>query len=175
MTDDPSRAALDRVRAVVWNDWDGAFEHTRSRAALMREYLRRAALWARWCGAEEAWPFLDLAERVDPGTRAAEDVVDELEEYLAEQVGRHSIRETCRGAVQWAALRAGSHVELPDLPDPYEPLLLMYERGGGFHIEEFIDLNGVMVRLKRLEDHLSPEPVVALDRAALDALDTPAG
>ncbi|MFD0279457.1 hypothetical protein ACFVHB_36960 [Kitasatospora sp. NPDC127111] len=51
---------------------------------------------------------------------------------------------------------------------------LMRERGGGFHVGEYIDLDGISVPLGRLSDHLSDTPVVALDAVALDALDTSA-
>jgi hypothetical protein len=173
VTGQPERAVLERLQAVTWDDWDTAVEHTRSRAALMREYLRRAACWAKAVDAEDAWPFFDIAQQIDPATSADEDVKAELEDYLWNNVGRHSLRETCRGAVHWAALRARSQVALPDLPDPYDPLLTMYERGGGFFVEEFIDLNGIMVPFKTLDDHLSSEPVTEITTEALDALDAP--
>ncbi|MFH8520713.1 hypothetical protein ACH4CE_37990 [Streptomyces gelaticus] len=53
MSSEPSRAALERLRTITWDDLEPAFAHGRSRALLMREYMRRAALWARACGAEE--------------------------------------------------------------------------------------------------------------------------
>ncbi|MGW2255974.1 hypothetical protein ACWCXH_38400 [Kitasatospora sp. NPDC001660] len=62
---------------------------------------------------------------------------------------------------------------MPDLPDPYEPLLLMLERGGwcGLVIENRVaDFAIVRVPLGTWHDHLSTEPVVSLDRATLDAL-----
>ncbi|MGW0964533.1 hypothetical protein ACWD4K_37485 [Streptomyces gelaticus] len=53
MSSEPSRAALERLRTITWDD-PGAGLHPRAlRALLMREYMRRAALWARACGAEE--------------------------------------------------------------------------------------------------------------------------
>ncbi|MFF1651695.1 hypothetical protein [Streptomyces sp. NPDC058240] len=35
----------------------------------MREHMRRAALWARACGAEEGRPFFDVGEYVAPAGR----------------------------------------------------------------------------------------------------------
>lgn len=171
---DPSRVVLERLRAVEWSDWDGALAHTRSRAALVREYLRRSACWAGAFDAVDRWPFFDIAEHIDPTVRADPDIATDLEDYLSGAVRRPTIRNSCRGAVHWPAFRRGTNLALPDLPDPYEPLLLVFERGGGFYVEEFIDLDGIAVRLGSHTDHLSRAPVVALDPAVLDALDQPA-
>jgi len=55
VTDVPALATLERLRGVDWpGDWDHAFQHADSRRLLMREYLRRAALWARAYGADAA-------------------------------------------------------------------------------------------------------------------------
>jgi len=167
---------LGRLRAITWNDEDAAFDHTSSRVALLREYLRRAALWARAYQADGAWPFFDIAERVDPAIRAQAEVVAELDGYIWDNVGLPSIERTCRGAVHWAAFRAQARVELPGADDPYEPLLLMYERGGGFSTESnSFDLTGIMLPTRPLEDYLSTEPVVRLDTHTLDALDAAGG
>ncbi|MFI0910001.1 hypothetical protein [Streptomyces abikoensis] len=172
MTDDAPRALLERLRAIDWEDEDAPYDHAESRAALLREHLRRTALWARVFGAELSWPYIDLAELIDPTVRAGNEVLAELRDYLDEEVGWPQVEATLVAAVHWAAFRSGTQVALPDLDDPYEPLLLMYERGGGFTIESgFIDLNGVEVRVKPLPAYASEEPVVALDSAALDTLD----
>ncbi|MEE1774689.1 hypothetical protein PUR25_01075, partial [Streptomyces sp. JV181] len=63
--------------------------------------------------------------------------------------------------------------DLPmDLPDPYEPLLAMYERGGGYYLEEYLDLNGVMIPLRDLESNAPAAPFLTLAPADLDALDS---
>ncbi|MEV4440466.1 hypothetical protein AB0K09_15865 [Streptomyces sp. NPDC049577] len=163
---------MERLRSIDWEDDDEVFDHAMSRAALLREYLRRMAHWARAFNAEAYWPFFDLAPLVDPTVRPSDGVIAELDEYLSEHVGWPSIARTCRGAVNWAALRAQTTVGLPDLEDPYEPLLLLYQRGGGFTVEShFIDLTGVAVPIKPLEEHLMPDPIVELDPKVLDELD----
>ncbi|MFJ8473079.1 hypothetical protein [Kitasatospora sp. NPDC094011] len=138
----------------------------------MREYLRRSALWADAFGAEKLWPFLDIGRQIDPTVRAAPDVTADLDTFIDDTIGRRTLEETCRGAVHWPAFHRGTSLALPDLPEPYEPLLLMFERGGGFYVEEMIDLNGAAVPLGKLSDHLSHTPAVSLDPATLDALDT---
>ncbi|MER6997092.1 hypothetical protein [Streptomyces sp. NPDC000410] len=170
MTEKSSRRVLERLRAVDWGDDFAASDHSNSRALLMREYLRRAALWARAYGAEQSWPFFDIAEHVDAEIQASPEITAEVEEVLV-GLAPTSLQRTCRAAVRWAALRDG-HDDLPaDLPDPYEPLLLMYERGGGYFLEEYLDLNGVMIRLGNVESNASATPFLTLAPATLDALD----
>ncbi|MFJ2896717.1 hypothetical protein ACIO87_17755 [Streptomyces sp. NPDC087218] len=172
MSTEPPHAVLERLRAVDWyGDWDTASSHSRSRALLMREYMRRAALWAQAYGAQEEWPFFDVTGVIDPAFRPAPEVEAELEDYVARNVGTPSTARTCRGAVRWAALRERGGVALPDLPDPYEPLLLMYGRGGGYSIEEFIDLYGAMIPYGNFESNLNAEPFLTLAPGTLDALD----
>lgn len=161
---------LERLRAVDWSDDSTAFDHANSRALLMREYLRRSALWACAYGAEQSWPFFDIAEHVAAELETPPDVAAEVEEVLA-GLAPTSLKRTCRAALRWATLR-DSRDDLPaDLPDLYEPLLLMYERGGGYFLEEYLDLNGAMIRLGNVESNASATPFLVLAPATLDALD----
>ncbi|NXY95483.1 hypothetical protein HYE82_14010 [Streptomyces sp. BR123] len=162
---------LERLRAIDWEDEAAAWEHAPSRALLMREYLRRAALWARARGAEEAWPFFDVAEHLDAGAvQTPPDVAAELEDLL-NGLAPASLRTTCRAAVRWGAVRDAGQDLPAGLPDPYEPLLLMYERGGGYCLEEYVDLNGTMIRLGDVEGNAAATPFPTLAPATLDALD----
>ncbi|MFD4274108.1 hypothetical protein R2B67_24185 [Streptomyces cyaneofuscatus] len=170
MSGQPSRAVSDRLGAIDWDDDGAAFRHAHSRALLMREYLRRAALWAKAYGAEESWPFFDIAAHVDAAITTSPDVAAELEQLLR-SLAPASLRTTCRGAVRWPALLTAHRGLLAELPDPYEPLLLMYERGGGYHLGEYLDLNGVMIPLGDMESNVSAAPFVTLAPTTLDALD----
>ncbi|MFF1561867.1 hypothetical protein [Streptomyces sp. NPDC058279] len=146
--------------------------HERSLALLLREFLRRSALWARACGAEASWPFFDIAEHVDADVRTPADVAAGVED-LVRQLAPASLRTVCRAAVRWAALRDARHGPATRLPDPYEPLLLMFERGGGFSREEYLDLNGVMIPLGTVETNAAAAPFPGLATVTLDALDVP--
>ncbi|MEE1930901.1 hypothetical protein V1J52_22420 [Streptomyces sp. TRM 70351] len=98
--------------------------------------------------------------------------MDALEDHLDTIGARTSVRETCKGAVRWPALAPTAQAQVPAADDPYEPLLLLYERGGLFSVEgDFIDLTGIMLLLGRMDGHVATEPVVHLDNATLDALD----
>lgn len=117
-----------RLRSV---DWEGDWERSRSRVRLMQEFLRRSALWARELDSED-WPFFDVAALVEPSVRAESQTV----ERAVARAGAHQpvVGDTCAWALHFAALR-DADVRLPELPDPFEPLVRMYERGGAFVLD----------------------------------------
>lgn len=158
-------------------NWEMGFDRTLSRVRLMSEYLRRSAHWADALGCVDRWPFFDIAAEVDPGVRADAALVARVEEHLANDGPSWTVvRNTCLWALHWAALPAGAQVSGrisgAGADDPFAPLLLMYERGGGFTLSTgFIDIDAAGVRRRTWRDHLKPEPVVSLDPAVLDELD----
>ncbi|MER6912644.1 hypothetical protein ABT354_13330 [Streptomyces sp. NPDC000594] len=163
-------AVLGQLRAVDWGDDAAAFAHANSRALLMREFLRRTALWARAQGAEEAWPFFDVCDRIALDLSLSDRLAAEAESTLAD-LAPQSLRLACRAALRWAVLRDTGAPVPGGLPDPYEPLLLLVGRGGGWFLQEFLDLTGVMIRLGTVESNAAATPFTTLDRATLDALD----
>jgi hypothetical protein len=63
-------------------------------------------------------------------------------------------------------------LQLPDLPDPYEPLVVLYERGGVFFVENGVaDFELRRVPLRTWQANLASEPIVEIDPAVLDAVD----
>ncbi|MGR4881843.1 hypothetical protein ACIPUC_20960 [Streptomyces sp. LARHCF249] len=165
---------LERLRAVEWDgDWDAAFARVMSRRLLMREYLRRAGLWAQAYSAESAWPFFDVVEYVDPAFSLPPRLAAQLQQYLGTFTGLSAVKRTCTGAVRLAEYRALHADALPALPDLYEPLLLFYERGGAFLQDNtcFLDLTGVLMRPGTLQGHAAGPALSSLDHAVLDAVD----
>ncbi|WP_051696492.1 hypothetical protein [Streptomyces sp. NRRL S-244] len=174
MTDRAPSAMLERLRAVEWTgDWDDAVAHVRSRRVLMREYLRRAGMWAQAYSAESAWPFFDAADYVDPDFTLSPEIAKELREFLGQMTRDDSIKRTCAGAVRMAGLSAQNPSAGGDLPELYEPLVLFYERGGEFLRDNagFLDLTGVLLRPGTLRGHLGTPHLSSLGGAMLDALD----
>ena len=169
-----TRAAVTLARLLAI-DWDSplAFDHRQSRPRLMKEYLRRAALWARELDGGKPWPFFDIAELIAPDVHPPQELADQLEVLINERIGWPAVQTSCRAALRWAALLDSGHPIPSGLPDPYEPLLLMFERGGGFITEHgFIELDGASVSRRSVADYLSDEPVLAgFDPDYLDALD----
>ncbi|WP_141693613.1 hypothetical protein [Streptomyces sp. PTY087I2] len=164
---------LERLCAVEWvGEWSDIFGKAMSRRLLMREYLRRAALWAQEYSAESAWPFFDITEYLDSGCELSPSVTRRLEEFLRDRPSE--VKTTCRGAVRLAEIRAHNPAaEAHDLPGLYEPLIRFYERGGEFIRDNSgaLDLTGVSFRHGSLQGYAYNTPVVALHDAVLDALD----
>lgn len=168
MADQVTRLA-ERLRGI---DFSGGFAHERSRGYLMKEYLRRAAWWAQATRSQE-WPFFDIAATVNPAIRADSSLVERaLADLQAKRQGV-PVQRACVRALHFAAL-LDSGADLPAAPmQPFEPLVVMFERGGGFRVESggLIEVDTLGIRTGTLEENLSPDPVVALDKASLDALD----
>ena len=168
-------ATLARLQAVDWNGSSG-FEHRRSRSRLMAEYLRRAAYWAEALDATDEWPFFDLVAHLAPSVHVPEEQAEDLEALIYNHIGWPSVDQTARTALRWASLKDAGVPLPPGLEDPYEPLLIMFDRGGAWTTEAgFIDVGGSAVRRRTWHDHLISEPVTALDQATLDTLDEVAG
>ncbi|MEV5594050.1 hypothetical protein [Streptomyces sp. NPDC052496] len=173
MNDRTSSLTLNRLRAVTWmGDWDHAFGHVMSRRILLREYMRRAALWAQAYSADSEWPFFDVTPYVDAEFHLPTGLAAHLEEYLS-GVPTGAVRRTCSGAVRLNELRRRSPSATPDLPDLYEPLILFYERGGEFVRDNagFLDLTGVLFKPGPLQGHLRSPALSTLDDTVLDAVD----
>jgi len=164
-------ATLARLQAVDWKG-DSGFAHRRSRVRLMAEYLRRAALWAQALDATDEWPFFDIAAHVDPSIQVPATQAEDLEALIARGIGWDSVETATRAALGWAALLDAGVSLPPGLEDPFEPLLLMFDRGGAWTIEAgFIDVDGSAVRRKTWRDHLTTRPAVILDQSTLRAWD----
>ncbi|MEV5983942.1 hypothetical protein AB0L85_02880 [Streptomyces sp. NPDC052051] len=163
---------LERLFAIKWTDMEGFSRHEPSRTRLMREYLRRAALWANELGGVPKWPFFDIAECIAPSVRVRPDHSAKLQKYIETNIGAISTERACYAALHWATLRETS-LELPDLEDPFEPLITMYERGGEIEFDETRTFNfGIrIVRINPWREHLSYEPYTSLDPTELDLLD----
>jgi hypothetical protein len=165
MAAQPTAAELGhRLRDI---NWVGDFTHTRSRIQLMKEYLRRAAWWAERLDRTREWPFFDIAEAIDPGIRADPHLVRNTTEGLGWYAKR-----ICTWALHVAELRTVAPHKLPDLDDPFEPLIVMFERGGDFtsangHIE--VDL--AQFPMRSWIDYRTADPIVSLDPITLDGLD----
>lgn len=154
-----------RLRSV---DWAGDFSRTRSRVKLMQEYLRRASWWAQRLDRTPEWPFFDIAEAVDPAVRADPELVARTTEGLGWYAKR-----VVAWALHFAELRTLAPQKLPDLDDPFEPLIVLFERGGDFTTANGrIEVDLAQLPPKSWVDYRIAEPFVAPDdAAALDALD----
>ncbi|MEU6747316.1 hypothetical protein ABZ914_13970 [Spirillospora sp. NPDC046719] len=160
-----------RLRAIDWA-YEGDELHRRSRIALMREHLHRGERWARHLGFRGSGPFLTLPDLIAPGVRADLVVVRGVLDTVP-GLDLSPTSRACAAALHFAALH-DAEVPLPALPDPYEPLVLLFERGGGFGIDcsgVFIELGSVAVPRGRREGKLRNASLAPMDHTALDDLD----
>src|SRR5688572_21541320 len=120
----------DRLSAIQWtSDEDRYVLHVR----LGQEYLRRAALWIQALGVEDGSMFFDIAEVIDPDSRASPILIQRVREHLDEQKISGWPQIIAEWALHFAALPEPALPELAlGLPQPYEPLIVMLERGGYF-------------------------------------------
>lgn len=163
----------DVVGRIMAVDWKGSHGRARSRAYLMKEYLRRAAWWAKVTRSEPLWPFFDIAAAVDPATRADPAAVERVQALLRRKLQGVPVTRACVRALHFAAL-FDERVALPQAPPhPFEPLMLLFERGGGFQVEGsgLIDVDTIGVSKGSLQGNLRPDPITQLDDTTLDALD----
>jgi hypothetical protein len=154
-----------RLKSV---DWAGNYDHTPSRVKLMQEYLRRASLWAQHLDRTPEWPFFDIAEAIDPAVRANPDLVAHATKGLSFRTKR-----IAAWALHFAELRTIAPQKIPHLDDPYEPLIVMFERGGGYTTEHNrIEVDLAQFPSIRWTDYNRPDPIVPIaDTALLDDLD----
>lgn len=142
---------------------------------LLREWLRRSALWGKALDLITEWPWVDVAERV-PGFTPH--FAEEIERRITELNAQHSIglygRRMCRLYVRWMVARAvdPEWISRYDLPAPYEPLIVMFEEGGTHVWQEagFIEVCHVGIPIRDWRNYDRDES--PLDPALLARLDT---
>jgi hypothetical protein len=166
--DDSVRSTAARLAAV---DWQRHGYRTWSKAKLMLEYFRRIAQWSDAYGCAEPVPFFDLALYVDPNVRADPEVVEEAVRRAAK--GGWNAEQVVPFILHWAAVRATPNFTFPEgLADPFEPLLLLFERDGGFHTSNgYAEMEYLSVPIAKWRERASRPPLPRLDPAALDEID----
>lgn len=161
-----------RLLAIDWSvEWPDSPERTKSRIALMKEFLRRSSWWAHHTGSAGN-PFFDVAERLGTEVRADPGLVQRVQGKLPFSSFQPAAR-MCQAALNFAALREHG-VELPSLPAPYDPLIYLFERGGAFYRDcsgHFIEIGGASIPFSSFRGELVEEPCAPLDHALLDELD----
>ncbi len=157
------------VRRLGSLQFEESIEHNGSRLVLMREYLRRSALWAQVLGRMDEWPFFDIAAAADPSAQLDDESVRAVLGGLVGRGMRPHDKRFIRFMLNFTMLR-----EWPQgLPDPFEPLLMVYERGGSFGREagsiRIGHIDGLPERNPEMHAGRVPEP--DLSAAALDRFD----
>jgi hypothetical protein len=166
--DEAVRAMIARLGAI---DWTRHGDKSWSKAVLLKEYFRRAARWARAYGCAEGTPFFDIAACVDPNVRADQIALDSLPRNVATPA--RTVDRINQYILHWAALRATLGEDLPaGLDDPFEPLILLFERGGGLHTENGeVNLELKSVRMAGWLNRADDAPLAGFAAEDLDEVD----
>jgi hypothetical protein len=169
--------AVARIKAIKWGSVDNV-KRRKSLVGLLNEYMRRTALWANRLEVQGGWPFIDIATHVCP-TVQPEDV--HLKE-MTNTVARFDLysRKICQWYLKWCALQDEMPETLAqfDLPEPFEPLIRLYERGttGIYPESGLLYVAGVGVSTRSRENYARTDAVLSeLDDASLDNLDAEFG
>ncbi|ONI73688.1 hypothetical protein BWI15_09640 [Kribbella sp. ALI-6-A] len=162
---------VERLAVVRYND-EKAYEQRESRGRLVHEFLRRTARWALALGAEDRWPHSDLAKALAPDLALDAALIEEKIDFDSGTRGEFPLRrEIVYPMVCWAALGDLPRQRFPELDDPYEPLLLMFERSGGYlQYNGFLELGYGAFPVGKLAERAELEPL-PIDEPTLDALD----
>jgi len=189
-----AHAVIERLWNIEWQD-DISRIHSRFHIALMREYLRRSALWTSALNASDLSPWIDPARFVQlsgldidlcpgyvllssapeypgPGFDPLEDRILSLWQHLCvKQVG-WLMRQTALWAIRWASLQRHPALQRFGLPDLYEPLLTLYEHGGHLRTEHgSVDFGYLMIRVESAQKRLQAPALASLVLTDIDALD----
>lgn len=165
-----SQNALDRLYAINWQADD---TRIRSHVALFREYLRRSAIWAKALNCTELWPFFDIATRISPDSGVSQDKIDRLAQHLAAFHLSKNVKQTCQWYLHFCEIETIPIVKQYDLPTPYEPLILMYERGATFYTEHgFFCVSIASIPRKDWSHYERLTPLLPLESSVLDRLDS---
>jgi hypothetical protein len=157
----------EQIKLIQWGD---ERRQRRSQVRLLQEHLRRSALWALELRAP-GWPFYDIAFYIDPGVRAPEPLVREVHESMSGNGSYHVIK-----TVEWSlhfSFLEDSGFDLTKFPDPFTPLILLYERGGMVNLDStiFIDVDGTGTARKTAEKYATIKPLLDFDEEALQEMD----
>jgi hypothetical protein len=146
-------AAEERIKSISWNiEWRRDEKLDRFIEQL-QDFFRRSALWRQELNYHDNyWPFWDIGLHIDSSIRADSDIIKNIDEYPINS----TTSQTCEWYLHWVALKSSRSLERFTLPDPYEPLIQMYQNGSGSICPEhrFVDIQGVLVSIRKWTEYL---------------------
>lgn len=174
--------SLERLKKINNFDVHQSYLRKNSIELALREYLRRLQLWANYVAyRKEDWcarPIFDIQNPYsDHDNKLLLGVYRQIQEYL----NQHKIIQPF-GLSGTASLLFYSHWELnrgyleypDDLPNPYEPFIVMLERGGGgIQMTQLRILEaGGGVKIRSIWDSFETLPPFDISPTHLDMIDS---
>lgn len=146
----PSHLLAERALRFTWSGGLPLEDAVR----LLRDYLMRAALWADALQCSNAWPIFDVAALIAPELRASAQDVERLTRHLPDRSG--PVLRSLIAALHWEEVKHSPRRAAYLLPDPFEPLITLYEGGYAFRPDagQVYDLGGAAVSVRSYSDWL---------------------
>jgi hypothetical protein len=130
---DSAKAACARIMGIRW-DFDESL--TSYYVELIKMYLESARTLAATMSLETAYPFFSVCEAAGIPGKLPREIREELESWMSEQlVRRHPALDVCLWYVESCYHREELDLKGIDGPGFYEPLILVFKRGGYFYGE----------------------------------------
>ena len=171
---------IDKIKSIDWTigefiDWTVGDQHLKSNSMLLMEHFHRLALW---CDALQTWSYWPSVDMFRLFNLNIDDEIerDEIHTQLALDASHlgHQAWIDWDKWFRWLLVEEYATKAYPHLPDPFAPLIRMYERGGTYHTEHgFVYVGRLGYRLAQFprEKYLHESFVSSLDDATLNALD----
>jgi hypothetical protein len=132
--DNQVQNTLQRLLSVKWKADPTRFK---SHNALLNEYFRRSSLWAKAFDAPNDWPIIDIASHIDSTIHIDKTVIQVWHEHLSHLSKDNRMPSEMEwlleAALRWPPVEANQLTDHFKLPKPYEPIVVMDERGGFFY------------------------------------------
>jgi hypothetical protein len=163
--------ALSRIEALGWGEKAVPNSRDALNVLLFQEYLRRMFMWSQKlnCG---KWPFFSVALCIGSQIELDQTLLNRFNKV---RFPNPLVRTTCLDFLHWETIKDHTTVASIELPAPYDPLMLMYERGSDIRREENVvelytqDRMRAVWLIKSKYDRL--EPFVELDEETLDRIE----
>ncbi|WP_211718972.1 hypothetical protein [Nocardiopsis sp. MG754419] len=145
-----------RIQSITW---EADCLKEKSQVRLVQEYLRRTAIWMQEFGRKN-WPFSDVAWFIDPGVRVPDEELDRILVGISHG-GTYYSGKTLEWSLHFAYLQDEKSIQY-DLPDPYEPLIRVYERGDSINYitPGFIEVGRTLMPKGKLEGYAQLKPLL---------------
>ena len=160
------------IQARIQNREADGYKSFGSIILLFKEYCRRMALWSEALSSREGWPMFDVVSRINPSWEINDDRLSNLLIEKGMTIFSPRSRDIIKRFIHWESYKDKLEVQQYDLPAPYEPAIVLFERGGDIH-RDGGRFEILTARLHPVvwEDHYKDEPFVSLDAATLDQED----
>ena len=117
------------------NESRNTYKSIGSCVLLFKEFCRRMALWSDTMFLKDHWPLFDITSNIDSSWEID---YNQLSDYLKEKnitIFSPTSNQIIKWFIHWEGNKNKELIKQFNLPDPYEPVITLLERGGDIHKE----------------------------------------